>query len=63
MYECDDEFCYSHYWSYYHCTARDCLLFIIRYIILPAAVGYAENLVALSCGGLKSMSGPMATVP
>ena len=30
-------------------------------MILPAAVDYTENLVALSCGRLKSMSGPMAS--
>ena len=36
---------------------------LIRYMILPAAVDYAENLVALSCGRLKLMSGPMATMP
>ena len=32
-------------------------------MILPAAVDYAENIVALSCGRLKSMSGPMAIMP
>ena len=32
-------------------------------MILPAAVDYAENVLALSCGRLKSMSGPMATMP
>ena len=32
-----------------------CSLFTIRYTILLAAVDYAENLVALSCGRLKSM--------
>ena len=59
--------CYSHYvistTTQYTCTDRDYLLFTIRYMILIAAVDYAENLVALSCGRLKSMSGPMATMP
>ena len=45
----------------YTCTERDCSLFTIRY--MTAAVNYAENLVALSCGRLKSMSGPMAIMP
>ena len=63
MYECDDEFCYSLYLLVIlplYCKR----LFAVHYQVYDStcAVDYAENPVALSCGGLKSMSGPMATV-